>query len=636
MLLAIRERVMGIVGWVLLGFLAIAFAFFGLNSYLGDTSRPYAASVNDVEISAGEVQRTYQILRANVQAQLGQSFDPALIDEKFLKKNSLQQLIREQLLLQAAEAAGFKVSEDLVAARISQTSAFRDRDAFSKEKYERVLRSQGLSPGEFEWRLSRELLTQQFLNGITETAESTPGLVDHIYRLQAQQRRFRYLTLPVEQYLKEITVSDEELENYHKENEQVFMSPERVRLQYVELDAEALTIASDATDEDLRALYDEQADLYITPKEVRARHILVKIAPDASEEIDAQARDRAKSILQQLDQGASFEDLAKQESDDPGSADNGGDLGYFGEGIMAPEFEAAAFALEKGEHSDIVKTQFGFHIIEVTDIKPEIVKPFEDVKEELTREYTAQERSNLFFDQADLLANLAFEEPDSLESMVGELGLEIRTTEWLTREGGTGIGEHRQVINAAFEQDVLEDGNNSEPIEIANDHLVVLRILEHEPATVKPLDTVREDVRRAVHDAKSRGLAAIDGESIIQELRAGASLEDVAARLELELMDSELVGRGSDTPQKELVQKAFLMPRPESESASHAGLALANGDYVVIALQEIQDGKTEKLSADERKRITRELSSIQGRSEIAAVVESLKDSATIIIPDEKN
>jgi peptidyl-prolyl cis-trans isomerase D len=636
MLLAIRERVMGVVGWILLGFLAIAFAFFGLNSYLGDTSRPYAASVNDVEISGAEVQRTYQLLRANVQAQLGQSFDPSLIDEEILRKNSLQQLIREQLLLQAAEAAGFEISEELVAARISQTSSFRDRDSFSKEKYERILRSQGLSPGEFEWRLSRELLTRQFLNGITETAESTGGLVDRIYRLQAQQRRFKYLLFPVEQYKKEISVSEEEVEKYHTENNREFMSPERVRLQYVELDGQALKVVSDVTDEELRALYEEQADLYTTPKEVRARHIPVKTAPDAGEEGVAQARDRAESILQQLDQGASFEELAKQESDDPGSAGNGGDLGYFGEGIMAPEFEAAAFALGKGERSHIVKTQFGFHIIEVTDIKPEVVKSFDDVREEITAEYTAHARSNLFFDQADLLANLAFEEPESLESVAAELGLEIKSTDWLTREGGTGIGEHRQIINAAFQQDVLEDGNNSEPIEIADDHLVVIRILEHEPAAVKPLDTVMEEVRRAVQDAKARELAAREGESIIEELGTGKPLEDIAARLELEIMDSGLIGRGSDKPEREIVQKAFLMPRPAAESASQAGLALANGDYVVILLQEILDGSTEKLSSDERKRIARELSSIQGRSEIAAVIESLKDNATIIIPEEKN
>ena len=492
MLLAIRERVMGVVGWVLLGILAIAFSFFGLNWYFQADSRVFAATVNDVDIPLGEQQRTYQLLRAQLQEQLGEAYNPALINEERLKESALQQLIREQLLLQEAEASGFAISPQLVAARIGAFEAFQEDGRFSKERYERTLRLQGMSPSEFEWRLTREMLTQQITNGISRTAAPTAASANRAFELQSQQRRFSHITLPLARFTDSVQISDADISAWYDSHKDGFMTPERVRIQYLELRAEDIEVPGEVDEEALRQLYDDQPERFITPEERQARHILISLPADADEDAIATSRGEAEAILQRLENGEDFGELAKAESDDPGSAGNGGDLGFFGRGLMTPEFEQAVFALDKGGRSDIVRSPFGFHIIELTDIRPEVAQSFEEARTVLIEEYLAEQRSELFYDRSEQLANLVFEQPDTLQGAADALGLEPQSSDWLTREGGPGVGENPKVASMAFQEDILEGGANSEPIEISAEHLIVIRNLEHEPAAARPLEEVRD------------------------------------------------------------------------------------------------------------------------------------------------
>jgi peptidyl-prolyl cis-trans isomerase D len=571
-----------------------------------------------------------------MQSLMGEAYDPARIDEAALKKNALEQLIREQLLLQEAEAEGFLVSKQLVAAQIDSVDAFKDEGVFSKQKYETALRLQGMSPGEFEWRLSRELTTQQITNGIVQTAQATPAMLDAVYRLQGQQRRFRYLKLPLARYQDQVQPSDEEVQQYYEAHSTEFMTPERIRVQYLELKADELEVIGDVDEADLQALYQEQSERYVNEEERRARHILVQVAGDADDETIEAARARAATALERLASGESFETLAGELSDDPGSAANGGDLGFFAKGMMVPEFESVAFSLDKGERSEIVRSAFGFHIIEVTDIQAEVVKPFADVRDELVDELLAAQRGDRFYDLSEQLSNLAFEQPDTLEGAAQELELEIRTSEWLTREGGAGIGDHADVVAAAFAEDVLNNGNNSEPVEVADDHLVVLRVLDHERAAAVPLDSVRDEVRAKVHDEKARSLARTRGEELLTSLKSGTPLDEIATTESLELQDSGLIDRRAVQPERTLVHEAFLMAPPAGEQASVTGLALGSGDYVLLALEEVRDGELSALTDAEREQASRELSRIQGVTEMAALLDDLRSKAKIVIHDQSN
>ena len=637
MLMAIRDRVMGFLGWVLLGALFIAFAFFGLNSYFTSNAKSYAADVNGVEITIPEYQRAYQQMRLRMQRMMGEAYNPAMIDEEALKKNALQELIREQLLLQEADADGYAVSKQLVAAQINAVPAFKDVDGkFSVEKYRQVLQQQGMAPAEFEWRLSRELLVNQIINGIAQSAGISRQDLERIYRLQTQLRRFSYLELPVQQSAAKVKVSDSDIEQYYTEHASDFMTPERVKIQYLELKADELQVSDEPSDEALHALYDEHADRYVTPEERRARHILVSLPPDAGEDAERKAREKAESLLTRLEKGESFEKLAKEASDDTGSASKGGDLGFFTRGMMTPEFETAAFALKKGERSGIVKSAFGFHIIEVTDIKPQHAKPFDEVRDELVKEYQSQERGDLFSDKAEILANKTFEQPDTLQGAADVLGLEVKTSDWLTKEGGPGIGQNEMVVNAAFQEDVLEAGNNSEPIELGDDDLVVLRILEHEPAEKQPLESVKDKVTSKVRDTKARALTSARGDSLLKELRSGTPLADIASAQKLELKTTGLIGRNATDPATRIVTEAFLLPSATDKGLSTTGFSLESGDYVLLALEEIKDGDISSLSQADQLKVRQELDRIIGASEVSAFTDELKNRATITIPEQSN
>jgi peptidyl-prolyl cis-trans isomerase D len=644
MLMAIRERVMGLLGWVLLGALFVTFAFFGLNSYFTSNAKSFAASVNDVEIPLSEQQRVYQSLRNALQERLGQNYNPALVNEAMLKRNALDQLVRQQLLLQAAEANGFAISKELIAARINSIPAFRDGAVFSSDKYQRVLRLQGIAPAEFEWRLGRELMTSQLVNGITQSAAASPDTIGKLLRLQTQQRRFAYLRIPVADYADQVTASDSEIEQYYASHTDQFMTPERVKIQYLELAADKLQVTGEADEAALRALYDEQAERYVKEEERQVRQILIAVPQDADKAAVEAARERAASVMERLQQGESFAVLAKQESDDPDSAAKGGDLGFFrkkdleffGPGLQTPSFADTAFSLEQGARSDIIRTPFGFHIIEVLAIRPRVATPFADVREELEKQYFQQERNDLFYDKMDTLANLTFEQPDTLQGAADALDLEIQTSDWLTRDGGPGIGANQAVISAAFSEEVLEAANNSEPIELGENDVAVVRILEHESAMKKPLADVREEVTAKVIGEKARVLVSDLGETLLGELESGTPLAESAKSRQLELKESGLVGRNSTTPQARIVREAFLLAPPSENRVSATGFALDSGDYVVLSLEEIKDGDLSAMSGEQRNNLVREIDRILGTSELAALVDELRNQATIIIPEQAN
>jgi peptidyl-prolyl cis-trans isomerase D len=402
------------------------------------------------------------------------------------------------------------------------------------------------------------------------------------------------------------------------------------------LKADDLQVSGVPDDQALHALYEEHSDRYVTPEERRARHILVSLPPDAGEEAEKKAREKAESLLARLEKGESFEKLAKEASDDPGSASKGGDLGFFGRGVMTPEFETAAFALEKGGRSGIVKSAFGFHIIEVTDIKPQHTRSFDEVRDELVKEYQAQERGDLFSDKSETLANLTFEQPDSLQGAADALGLEVKTSDWLTKEGGPGIGQNEMVVDAAFKEDVLESGNNSEPVELGDNDLVVLRILEHQPAEKQPIESVKDKVTAEVRDTKARELISARGDSLLKELRSGTSLADIASAQKLKVRTTGLIGRNATDPATRIVTEAFMLPPAADKGQSTTGFTLDSGDYVLLMLDEIKDGDFSSLSKDDQQKVRQELDRIIGGAEVNAFTDELKNRAEIIIPEQSN
>jgi len=634
MLLAIREKVMGIVGWIVLGFLFVAFAFFGLNSYLQSNAANYAARVNDVDITPRQYQSAYNMMMSNLRQALGDAFDPARFDEALIRDNTIRKLVNDELVLQASEEEGFSASENLIAARIRTMESFQKDGVFSKDRYTQVLRYQGLSPQEFEWRLKREIMANQLKSGIMLTAVETEQGVREAYRLEGQRRRFNHLLLPASSVADKVNVTDQQVEEYYSSHPDEFMRKERVRIAYVELNAAELKPASEVDEEQIKALYEEQREKFVTPEQRHARHILVQFAGTSADDIQA-ARAKAEAIEQRLAAGESFESVAREVSDDPASAPAGGDLGFFGKGLMTPEFETAVFGMAVGERSQPVQSQFGFHIIELLEITPEVATPLAEVRDQLVEQLLAEERSELFFEQSETLSNLAFEQPDSLQGVADALGLKITESDWIERDGGTGIASNPDVLEAIFSDDVLVQGNNSPAVEIGDDHVIVLRILEHQQAQKQALDAVRERVFEKVRAQQVRALLEEKGAALLAELNNGKATMDSLAQAESLVLESgHLLPRSAEQPARELVSKAFTMPPPQGGKPVYAGLLLSGGDYALISLEDVQQGDYDALPESARKQARRALNGIDGSSELQMMLGHLKSQATIKIPQD--
>jgi peptidyl-prolyl cis-trans isomerase D len=635
MLLAIRERIMGVVGWIILGILFVAFAFFGLNSYLQSSAINYAATVNDQEITLARHQRAYQQLRTRMADMLGDNFDAAQLNEDILKANALQQLINEELVLQAADAEGYAASNRLVAARINAIDAFKENGVFSKTLYERVLGYQGIGPANFEHNLKQEIIANQYREGISRTAAATAAGLSRAYLLEGQQRRFSYMVLPLQSFNDQLHITDQDIEDYYAAHSDAFMTPERVKVQYLDLDMSNLDPGIAIDEQAVQALYNEQSLKYVTPEERHARHILIRLLPDADETATAAALEKAQAVVARLDAGESFGDLAKELSDDPGSAANGGDLGFFGRGMMAPEFEDSTFELQKGERSQPVKSPFGFHIIELVEIKPEVATPLAEVRDELVNQLLADERANLFYEDSEALASLTFEQPDSLQGAADALGLDILESDWISRKGGTGIAANSNIVEAAFSEDVLLNGNNSASVEVAPDHVVVLRILEHQESAQQPLEEVRADVEQLTSNEQARALVEARGKEILANLNTGdTTLVASAEANKVTFLSTELIQRNATEPAREIVSAAFTLNAPDEGETAYTGLPARNGDYFIIALEQVKDGNFQDIPEAARKQAWRSLSQVRGQTEIAATLSVLKEQSVIQIPDQ--
>lgn len=635
MLQTIRDRASGLIAWIIVILIVIPFALWGINDYFDGGAKPYAAKVNDTEISVQEFQQAYQQQRQRLQSMLGGKLDPSLINESAMKREVLQQLIENELLLQAAADAGLRIDDQQLAAAIQSIEAFQEDGAFSSEQYRAQLRRVGAAPADFEAQQRRSMLVQQYYSGIANTAVVSPQDLDRMLRIQDQQREIGYLVLPVSTFIKDVNVSDQDIAQYYEANKDRLTHPEQVRIDYVELSAEAIANRIQPEEQELKAFYEEQGGAFVTEEQRRASHILVQVPEGADEKTGTAAREKAEKLLQRIRAGESFENLAKEFSDDQVSAKDGGDLGLFGKGVMVPEFEQAAFAMQKDEVSDLVKSPFGFHIIKLTDIKPGSKKSFEEARPELVKQLRDKKAEEEYYAQVDRLTNLAYENPDSLEPAAQALGLETKGSDWITRAGGReGVTANPQVASSAFGEDVLARGLNSELIEIGPKHVIVLRVKEHKPATPRTLEEVRQDLAAELRARAAKEKVRELGEEMRARAAEGANLEQLAADHNVKFTRAGLVGRGEKSMAPTILQAAFKLQRPADGKPSYGTVALESGDYAVIAVTAVQDGDPAKVTEERRKSLGRMLVQMNGASEFAALLEQLKSQAKIVVNED--
>jgi peptidyl-prolyl cis-trans isomerase D len=624
MLHFIRDRAQGWIAWFIVGLISIPFALWGVNSYLTGASDVVVAEVNGKEITQARLQQSLQQYRDQMRNVLGEQFDPAMFEGPAVKRNILDGLIEQQLLREANVSLGQTISDANVSEMIRNTPAFQRDGQFDSEYYAMVLARAGFSPAMYEAQLRTDLLAQELSNNIERSAFVSTHSVNRLLALENQQREIAYGVVPVQDYLTQVSIDDADVKAYYEANQSIYTAPEQIKLNYIELDLDTIAAAVEINDTDLKQFYADNETQFVGPEQRKASHILI-------EGDDEQALAQIEAVAARLAAGEDFAELAKETSQDSGSATQGGDLGYFGRDVMDPAFEEAVFALEnEGDVTEPVQTEFGYHLIKLTGIQRPDVQAFEQVRADVEKRYRLQLAETRFFDEAEELANLSFENPDSLDVAAEALGLDIKTTELFTQAGTeAGISSEAKVIAAAFSDDVLNNELNSSVIELSDTHLVVVHKNKHIPQTVLPFESVEPAIRQQLLFDQASQFAREKGEAILAELKSGAEAESLVDSWQA----AQLYSRDDDAVSAQILQRAFAMPKPQSE-AQYAGFTADNGNYVLIQLKAAENGDPATVAEEDKQAMEQQLTQMQASAEMQAFISALRAEADIDIIDK--
>ncbi len=622
MLLSMRDGVKNSkwLKYIIIGVISVPFVLFGIGSYLGGGGDSYAAKVNGNEVSL----RVYEQIYAQQRDRLRQAFGgqiPEGLGGEILRQQALDTAITQEVLLQHATDNGYALSDEQLASAISSISAFDSGNGFDREIYQRQLQSMGLSVAQFEQQMRRDVAVDQLRRGVSLSAFSLPGERQRLAALRAQQRRAGLIAFSLAPLMAEIHPDDDELREYFAAEQARYQHPEKVRVDYIELRVDDLAAEIDVVEDDLRALYEQTRGNYMVPEERSASHILLSLDDDPEETVIAEAQ----ALRARLDAGESFAELAREYSEDPGSSAQGGSLGSFARGVMVPEFEEAAFSLGVGEISQPVRSDFGIHLIRVDEITAERGKTYDEVRDQLEADFRRSEAENLFFDRVEQLGNAAYENSGSLQPAADASGLEISSSDWFDANSGEGIGAFAEVRRTAFSAEVRGEGLNSEVLELADDHVVVLRVKEQQAARPKTFDEVRDEVAEALRVERAEAQLAERVAAALEALRAGESPELVAQAQGGDWREPQWVGRnGGDDIAPAAVQRLFRLPQP-ADAPVYGEAVLPGGDRAVLVFSELRSGEIEELPAQQIAQAEQRRGSI----EYAALVETLRGRAEV-------
>jgi len=636
MLQKLREKTSGWIAIVILGLLMIPFAFFGVENYFSAQTASYVAKVGDEEISQDEFQQRFQEYRMQMRRMLGDRFDSRQFEQPTIKRQFLDRLIEEKLLIQQAAKTGVVVTPTQLQKEILGMEAFQVAGQFDQERYVALLRNQSMSPASFEERLGKEMAVQAVTGEIQSSGIATGSYLDRYLALRDQKRSFQYLVLDPPTLDSVADVSVEDLQAYYDAHPDAFTREESVSLEYLQMRPADVEVPVTVSEETLRERYDEQSARFVDPEARLASHILVAVASDADADAVRAAQEKARKLADEARQeGTDFAAIAQRDSDDFGSRATGGDIGWIEKGVTDPALEDALFAMEPGAISDPVKGVDGWHVIQLREVRAGQSKPFEEVRAEMEKEYLDGERERMFNDLGGKLVDTIYRDPTTLNTASSELGLEVQTTGFFDRSGGDGIAAFPAVVDAAFSESVLTQGNVSDPITLPDGSLVAIRVNGHKAATVIPFEDVRDRVETLVREQRVAEQARAAADAALAEAQGGKPLSEMAEARELELQQGDEVTRGAVNLDRELINRVFELPHPV-EGRTDVGMAELGGNrYALILLESVADGDPASIGADVRSALSEQLATALGGVEARAYVDALRASADIKVAEER-
>jgi peptidyl-prolyl cis-trans isomerase D len=629
MLQTIRDKITGgVLAIALLGSIAVVFVFWGID--FKNTQRTFAAEVDGERISIEAVQSAWQRRQSELQRYLRGELPPEMA--KAQQAMVLDQFVTERLLKQRAERFGYRVTDRELARAVMENPDFLIDGKFSKDRYNAVLAANGITEAGYEAQVHDRLLIRQLSSAVIESAFVVPYELDRSYAIERQEREIDYALIPAADFAASTSITDEQVKKWYEENQQNYMLPETVDLQYVELTRAQAESAIEVTEQALKEYYEQVKERLTTQEERRARHILILVGDGVD---DAAAQQKAEELAAKARAGADFAQLAKDNSKDAGSAAQGGALDMSPHEVWPGPFGDAMFSMTVGEIR-VVKSESGWHVVKLEEIQPGHVKSFEEAHAELEAEFRKERAQNIFYEQSNKLADLAFSTLTELDTVAKQMNLQVKTLNGFTREGGGEFGPEPSVIDAAFSEDVLERRQNSPLVTVGDDIALVLRVTDHKAAVPRPLDTVSAQIREQLKAQRMREAAAAQGAFAMARLQKGEPWATVTSALHLGAVGKRFMNRQDGVAPAAIVRAAFTAPNTEISEAKpyFGGVTTEDGNYAVYAVTQVRNADPSKEAAAERNNRRRRAEVQAGNEEFSAYLGEAERTTKIVKNDK--
>ncbi len=609
---------------IILGLLIIPFAFFGLDSYTRSmNSADDVANVDGLKISTREFSEELRQQLDRIRGLLGRGADVSGFDTPEARSGLLDSMIDRRVLAAAAVKASLSISDEQLRELISTMQPFQVEGRFSKDTYEALLRAQNMTPASFEARMRYDLTLSQLSRSVSGSAIQSREIAERLLALSGQKREIQEAVIAVQPFLAQVKIEDSAVKAYYDANPGEFRTPEQVKADYLVLSSEQLGALEPPTEDELKAAYAARKAQFVQPEQRRISHILIPVGADAKPAEKEAAKKKAEALLAELRKAPGrFAELAKQNSKDPGSADKGGDLGVVAPGMMVKPFEDAAFKLKKDETSEVVETEFGYHLIRVTDIQAGKTKTIDEVKSELVRDVARDKGTKKFAEAAEAFTNLAYEQSDTLKPAAERFKLVIQHSDWFSKTApqAAGMLANPRLLEGLFSPDAIQSKRNTDAVEVSPNVLVAARVVEHRAAAQLKFEEVKARIETLLRQREALKLARKDGAEKLEQLKGG---KDAG----LKWSEPRMVSRAGPQNPPPAALHAILSADP-AKLPSYAGAELEGG-YGLYRIGRIVESASG--SEAEKKSAVSQLENQTGAEQFAAYIADLRSRAKVEI-----
>ena len=636
MLTRIREKATGWIAWAIVILISIPFALWGVNSYFQGASKIVVATAEGVEIEQPEYQQAMAQQRRSLVQLAGSNIDETYFSSDGFKRGIIDQLIDEALQAEYIGSRGYRISDQELNLQIQSIPVFQIDGIFDSDRYHELIDQAGFSIPVFEEQQRRVAVSNQVESSFVATAFTSPAGIDRALQLLLQERNAHYAILDLASYLKQVTVTDDEVKAEYERHSESYYLPAEIQVDYLELSVTELASKIVLEEDEIHRVYDENQERFSQPTSRRVSHILISVAEDAEDAIVQVAKDRAVELTVEARDGEDFSVLAEVHSDDVGSARQGGDLGIIKSGVMPASFEETLLSLDEGDVSDPIRTPYGFHVIKLTRLVNSKIEEYENVREEIANEIRRQEAESRFVEMAEDLLNISYEQPDSLEPAALALELKLKQSGWFPQESADGFAAPAVIRQAAFSDEVLVDGLNSELIEVDVDTFVVMRKAGYRKRRLQTLSQVRNQV--VDHLREQQASSALDevGHGIVAKLQGGSPWEQLLSEYHLQNEVFPLNNTENEDPTLRTIRLLiYAAPAPGGGGAVYGGSRIDAHQFAIYELTSVIDGDPSMASTEQKSEVRALMLHRGGEELLASFQRGLRTAADVkIYPDQ--